>query len=179
MSEAKSQRLFFALWPDDARRQAIAQMAAGTLNVAMDANGRLVPERNLHVTVVFLGQVAADRFADVIAAAQGVTIRPFELQFDRLESWPEAKVLVLAANQVPAGFGALVTALRNRLSSNGFNIDSRAPRPHVTLARKVRAQDLAPLDAAITWKVDEFALVQSETLSGGSEYTVLRRWPFG
>lgn len=177
MSEATSQRLFFALWPEDAPRAAIAQVATGALELDAHAAGRPVPERNLHVTLVFLGQVAADRFAEVIAAVQNIGASSFELRFDQVEVWDEAGVLVLTASKSPPAFEALVEVLRKGLRDGGFTVDSRPARLHVTLARKVAAVQPVPLDAPIEWTASEFVLVRSDTLPTGSEYTVLRRWP--
>jgi 2'-5' RNA ligase len=177
LNEATSQRLFFALWPDDAPRAAIAQVVTGALEFDADAAGRPVPERNLHATLVFLGQVAADRFAEVIAAATSVSASSFELRLDRVQVWEEAGVLVLTARQPPLEFGTLVERLRKSLRNNGFTVDSRPAQLHVTLARKIIAVQPVPLEAPIEWTAREFVLVRSDTLPTGSEYTVLRRWP--
>lgn len=156
----------------------MAQAGVGAL-ADPQAQGRCVPERNLHATLVFLGQVGVDRFADVIAAAQAVKAAPFEFRLDRLALWREAGVLVLEAEQTPAAFGELAASLRDRLGQFGFALESRRPLLHVTLARKVQAVPAAPLVTPIACAANDFALVQSDTLPGGSEYTVLRRWPLG
>lgn len=157
----------------------MAQVGAGVLAADPSAQGRLVPERNLHATLVFLGQVGMDRFADVIAAAQAVKAAPFEFRLDRLALWRDAGVLVLEVERTPAAFDALVASLRDALGRFGFAVEARRPRLHVTLARKVRVAPATLLTPPIVCTANDFALVQSDTLPDGSEYTVLRRWPLG
>ncbi|HEX4240645.1 MAG TPA: 2'-5' RNA ligase family protein [Steroidobacteraceae bacterium] len=49
-------RVFFALWPDDAVREQLAPCAAA---LRLSSGARLVPARNYHVTVAFIGEVTA------------------------------------------------------------------------------------------------------------------------
>src|SRR5262245_21426043 len=61
----KNRRLCVALWPTDAVR---VQLAAAAEPYA--SFGRVIPARNLHITLVFLGAVAHERMAVVLEAAQ-------------------------------------------------------------------------------------------------------------
>ena len=51
-------RLFFALWPDDAVRDQALE-AARELKVEMQPGGHLSKREMLHVTLAFLGKMAA------------------------------------------------------------------------------------------------------------------------
>ena len=56
------QRLFFALWPTDELR---AEIQAATSAIIHASRGRPIPARNLHVTLLFLGDVSAEKLAAV------------------------------------------------------------------------------------------------------------------
>jgi 2'-5' RNA ligase len=167
-------RLYFALWPDDELRQRIAQAAAGAVAAA---GGRAVPSENLHVTLAFLGAVAAERYPDAVAAARGVRAAPGVQAFDRIVAWGRSGPLVLEATRVATPLAVLHDALRNSLNAAGFALDERGFRPHITLSRRPeRRPDAAP-DAAVHWAFDAFVLVESETRPEGSRYVVTETFP--
>ena len=89
----KNRRLFFALWPTDAVR---ARLAAAAQSHA--ALGRAIAARNLHVTVVFLGAVPAERVAHVVrnrTVAQKLTLDgKFMLHLDAVEFWRRSSLVV-------------------------------------------------------------------------------------
>ena len=55
-SMAEQERLFFALWPDEALRQQLAVYPP----MLKGCGGRLVVQDNLHITLAFLGSVDGD-----------------------------------------------------------------------------------------------------------------------
>jgi RNA 2',3'-cyclic 3'-phosphodiesterase len=167
-----SRRLFFALWPADAVRHALA--AAFGAAVAA-GGGRAVPPAHLHLTLEFLGPVAGDRLAELVAIGGHVALAAEPLVLDRLEWWRRAATLVVAPSTPGAGLLAVQAELRRALGGSGFRVDSRPFRPHVTLARKVVAAPAAA-PGAVVWPVEELALVASEPAAGGSRYTRLARW---
>ena len=63
----KSVRVFFALWPDDAER---AALAAWQLPLHKLCSGRIIRADTLHNTLVFLGNVEAHRLEAPYLAAQ-------------------------------------------------------------------------------------------------------------
>ena len=177
MVQAKNRRLFFALWPTDAVR---AQLAAAAQSRA--ALGRAIAARNLHVTLVFLGAVAAERVAGVLDAAQstqkltlGVN---FLLHLDAVEFWRRSSLICLTAGHVPPELLTLVERLRAGLRERGCELrEHETFRPHVTLVRDVaRASTGGAGAASVQWPIDSFALVESKVGQRGSEYTVLEAW---
>ncbi|HEY5810111.1 MAG TPA: RNA 2',3'-cyclic phosphodiesterase [Povalibacter sp.] len=167
---APSRRLFFALWPTDSLR---AQIHQQTLEAVQQAACRPVAVRNLHVTLLFLGSIAHDRIAEVVAAAEAVRGAQFELQFDHLEVWPRAKVLVLTASVTPPQLASLVEGLRISLLQRQVVLQPEEYRPHLTLARNVSRREPAP-SLPVSWRVTDFVLVESTT---GPNYQVIARWP--
>lgn len=164
-------RLFFALWPEDDVRAALAA-AAGAL---MLRDGRLEPATRLHLTLRFLGDVADAQLDRWRAAATEVVTPAFDLQLTQAGWWPRSGVAWLAPSDTPSELGALATALA-RIDLPAARAE-HAFRPHVTLARRVRhAPGLAErLD--VRWPVSSFALVSSQPTRDGSRYEVLSNWP--
>jgi 2'-5' RNA ligase len=168
VARVAQRRLYFALWPDDAVRSAIVAATAGAVEAA---GGRVVPRENLHVTLAFLGGVPAPRYADAVAAARCVRANAAEQVFDRIATWGRGGPLVLEATHVVPALRALHEALANALVAADFALDRRSFRPHITLAR-APARRSAPLASNVAWAYRAFALVESRTGPGGSQYTV-------
>lgn len=170
----RTHRLFFALWPDEPLRSALAPRIR-----ALQPAGVGRPQRpdQWHVTLEFLGAVPASRVAAARDAAAQVLARPGELQFDAVEFWRRPEVLCLVAREVPPPLADLVAQLRAALAAQGFEPETRPFRAHVTLARKVsQPVSTAPFEP-LGWPVTEFALVESVTDRSGSIYTPLASWP--
>jgi 2'-5' RNA ligase len=82
-------RLFFALWPDDALREALGRVG---LVLAARAQGKPVPAAKLHMTLAFLGEVPAERLAPAVDAAARVKGEAFELLLDEVGAFRSARV---------------------------------------------------------------------------------------
>lgn len=165
-------RSFFALWPDDATRQAIAR---ATRRAVRECGGKPTPRANLHVTLAFLGPVDGDDLVRV-EAIEPPPCAPFELVLDRLGFWDRARVLWLGPSETPAPLGALERELWDRLAALGFERERKPYAPHVTLARKARGVSAGV--ERVVWPVGGIALVESQTGPRHSRYSVLKSWPF-
>lgn len=162
-------RLFFALWPDNEIRQGIVQRRE-----ALGAAGRRrVPDHNLHLTLLFLGNQPAERVAGIEAAVDDVSAETFRLRLDRFGWFARARVVWLGG-EAPAAAQALVADLARVLQPQGLNFDVRPFRPHITLFRKVTRRPDLPDPEPLEWPIREFALIESIP---GSPYRVLREWP--
>lgn len=170
---AETLRLFFALWPDDATRDALHR--AGKW-LHQHWGGRRMRADTLHITLAFLGATPIDRFDAVIACADGVQAEPHELLLDQAGYWRHKRIGWLGANETPPQYMTLVEALNVQLRAAGFPVDARPHVPHVTLLRKSPGGEL-PACRAVSWPVGDFVLVKSVTGSDGAHYEVVRRWP--
>jgi 2'-5' RNA ligase len=166
-------RLFFALWPDDELRSTLAARLPPLL---AGLGGKPQRHDQWHVTLEFLGEVARDRQAALLEAAARVRAEPFTVFFDQLDHWRKPQVVCLAASRIPAPLAGLIAGLRTELAQAGFTPEAREFRPHVTLARKVKAARRARLDPPLAWPADRFALVRSVTAPAGSRYEPLHWW---
>lgn len=170
-----SRRLFFALWPSDEFRN---DLVSATRAMTDDSGGRVIPPENLHVTLLFLGQIPEARFEAVQQAADACANEPaFELSFDRAEIWGRAHLLCLTTSATPPTATGLAEKLRHSLRAEVSGTSEHDFRPHITLARDLprhaRAQPMQPL----CMKVNDFVLVESRPGPRGSQYAVLTRWP--
>jgi 2'-5' RNA ligase len=130
----RSRRVFFALWPDAQFRQELG--AVGT-RLLERVEGRRLDHDDWHVTVCFIGAVNEALLAALQASAAAVVCAQFTLRFDRLQYWPEARVVAATASEVPALALQLSSALRDMARSLGLVPDEKPLRPHVTLLRGV------------------------------------------
>jgi len=166
----ETQRLFFALWPEPALQQRLAQAAAALLP---EHAGRRVREQNLHCTLVFLGAVEAAQRLCLEDAASLVRAEPFTLTLDRLGYFRRPQAAWLGCT---AALQALVTGLSYGAASCGFPPEQRPYEVHLTVARKLRKDPgRMPLMPSV-WPVQQFALMESVSEPDGVHYRPLRFW---
>src|SRR5688572_4058180 len=156
-----SRRLFFALWPDDATREALAH---ATRKAVRASGGRPIPVENLHATLLFIGSVPVERVPELEAVAASVPFEPFSLRFNTLDHWHKAKVLCATASETPAAALQLATSLMSNAAKAGFTPDVKPFRAHVTVARKVVKPHALGAIGPVDWSVRGFALAESQTL---------------
>ncbi len=173
-SDADTQRLFFALWPDDSLRHDLYKACRQAIK---RSGGKPVPVENFHVTLAFLGNLDAQGAREARQAADSVHAAAFDMQLDRLGFWPEPGLLWLGATQPPQAARTLAAELVRSLHSRGLEPDAKPFVPHLSLARKVLKPGLLGAVHPLDWHVDAFALVRSHTHGRNSEYQLLGSWP--
>jgi 2'-5' RNA ligase len=174
-SKERSARVFFALWPGDAERAALAAWQPPLKKLC---GGKAMRAETLHNTLVFLGDVAQHRLEALKLAAQEAVGAPFELCLDEARYWGHNHILYAAPSRTPEALQRLVAALEQRLRQHRFHFDRRDYKPHITLLRhaKWRDEPLPPMPT-VTWDARSFALVQSLSDENGARYQVLARFP--
>lgn len=166
----RSRRVFFALWPSDELRHDIEHE---TRHAARHSGGRIIPARNLHITLAFLGSVPEERVADARECGALIKVEPFTLILGTLNWWQKQELLCLEPTSGVEALVKHVDRLRIALGSRGFAVEHRPFRPHVTLARDVRREHAFKPIRQLRWQVERIELVESQTLPTGSEYTIL------
>jgi 2'-5' RNA ligase len=178
---ARTLRLFFALWPSEPLRTALAAVAAP---VVSQVSGQAVPPGNLHVTLAFLGSVPGPALVPLLEVGGQGPWPAVELAFERLEFWAKPRVLVAMPESIPATGIAIVERLWTGLERLGFAREARPWRPHLTLARRVRRPPpdnlvLAPIARAGDEPPWRLALVDSNSHPDGPRYKAIADWPIG
>lgn len=168
-----TERLFLALWPDGSAREALDAVSR-SLRLK---GGRLVAADNLHVTLVFLGNVDAARRLCVEQAVASVRGRAFEFVLTAVAWRHKTGIVWATAPEVPAALLDVVASLQSALTVCQYLPNPRPYRPHVTLARDVVAGPRWQAIAPVVWRSAEVCAVSSRLTPAGSDYTVVRRWP--
>jgi 2'-5' RNA ligase len=187
LGDAPTRRLFFALWPDEEQRAALAHAAA---RVVRHCVGRPVPPENLHVTLAFLGSVPELRMEELNAIGRRAAANypgdalPMTVSLETLEHWAGAQVLVVLGRRDEAqaaapGAVALARDLVASAAAAGFSPDLKPFRAHVTVARKVARPPRSNETRKVEWSFDEFALIESRTLETGPVYSVVESYVLG
>lgn len=165
-------RLFFALWPDQATRAKIDQLNQSLFCKHL----KKVRPDNLHVTLAFMGRVDEKTEREIRQSIPDITAEPITIFFDQLTSWSDAGVLCLTTSKQPQQIINLVEQLKIVIGAYGVELDSRPYTAHVTLARKAQPNPTTIL-TPICWHAMSFALVESVSTARGVNYQVLESWP--
>lgn len=170
----KTARLFLALWPDPGVRRRLHHLHVGW---RWPPGAARVAANRLHLTLHFIGAVPRDRVA-ALAAALSRPVELFTLALGQMSVWPGG-VAVLeprTASEVPRPLLQLREALAEAMRAQALPVETRAFRPHVTLARRAAGALPPPGATTIEWAVNGYVLVESVPGPGGG-YQVLQRYP--
>jgi len=181
----KPARVFVALWPDPTVRKHLAE--AGRRLQAKLAGKPSRPE-TIHLTLVFIGDLARDRLPELIGALQTVSASDFEIDFDRAACWPHNRIGYLSPRQPPDELFGLVSSVESVLEGVGIPFDHRPYKPHITLIRKADCPKRNPAlgrgsispewgdFAPIRWSANNFVLLESVLSAEGPAYRQLQRY---
>ena len=126
-------RVFFAIWPDSAAREQLLEIASG-LQRDLGCTGRRIRAENIHLTLVFVGNVDNRGLQALCDAAEGIAKKstaPFELVIQKIGYWKHNCVAYAAPLGIPSRLEELVSFLRKATESIGFSPEERAyKRPH-------------------------------------------------
>ncbi|MEV4637824.1 RNA 2',3'-cyclic phosphodiesterase [Actinoplanes sp. NPDC049548] len=162
-------RLFVAVYPpDDVRRDLRRRLTETVAERGM----RLTPIEKWHVTLAFLGEVAAERLPDLEGALDRVVVpRGREL---RLSGGGGFSGRVTWAG-VDGDLGDLSDQVRRAAKEVGVAPDERPFTAHLTVmyAHDDAVREILETYSGPTWTLTEMALVRSDP---SGTYTTLRTW---
>lgn len=135
--------------------------------------GRFTHRDNLHLTLVFLGEVDAGRLQDIRRVMDKVSVRPFELDIGhggrfRRDGGDIYWQSVKASNELTE----LYCQLYDGLKAAGFRLESRSYKPHLTLGRQVVLGREPELETAKVY-AHRVSLMLSQRIEGKLKYTEL------
>ena len=169
-----TQRVFFALRPDEHVRAGIARTAQSMHRVM---HGRQARSESLHLTLAFIGDTDVENLQRLLSPPANVFGPAFLLTLDDWGCWPRNCIGWTAPTRIPGPLRDLVANLERWLRSAGFNMEHRTFAPHVTLIRNAQCAQMPDAMSPIEWQVNEFSLIRSQPAQGGHNYHVLRTWP--
>lgn len=167
-------RLFFALQPDAAFRERVAQFRN---MLSLPAKAALHHPGDLHTTLHFLGPQPGTMVDRLCALPDEIGTEAFDLSFDAVELWRKPRIVCLTASRIPEPLVNLHRRLGHFVESFGISTEQRAYRPHITLARKSVAFESSGLAEPIRWRVTRFALYRSLAQPAVPRYEVVCGWP--
>jgi 2'-5' RNA ligase len=182
-------RLFVAIDLDAAARQAVAdeQRRVARAVEGSDAVLKWVPPERLHLTLVFLGEVADVKMPALTTVFAGaLDVEPFAVGLAGLGVFPPRgapKALWIGVGDGAQAVAALQRRAADLTRQSGIAVEERPFRPHLTLARwrtsrstdarralgADRRADIARVE------VDHITLYHSQLASAGPTYTALAR----
>jgi RNA 2',3'-cyclic 3'-phosphodiesterase len=178
MSAEPTNRLFFALWPDESTRNACAE-AARQLRLRMQPRGAPSTVARYHLTLLFLGDYVPELSESAARqAASLVRVRPFTLRLDHAGSFRNIQVpWWLGSREAPPTLQQLHDRLREAMLRAKVPVQPMRFSPHLTVHRNAGVPLPPTLIAPIDWPVRDFALIRSHLGPGPVRYELLGTWP--
>ena len=172
-------RLFIGiLFPEEVLDQI---MEVSSRLKAISTKGNFTYRENLHLTLVFLGEVDPHRIEDIQACMEGIKWAPFTLELDGLGRFPrkDGDIYWIGIRK-SQDLLQLQNSLSHSLQQGGFAMEDRPYKPHLTLGRRVRVPNHFDMDALsqevpqIKVEVDGIHLMQSHRVEGRLTYSPLK-----
>jgi RNA 2',3'-cyclic 3'-phosphodiesterase len=185
-------RTFIALELDDDLRSRLVTLQQVLARTGADV--KWVEPNNLHVTLLFLGEVDERALNDVCktVANSCAAISPFALSIDRVGSFGNPRRPRTLWAGVGTGHEEMIglhEAIEKPLLNLGcYRREDRAYTPHITIGRVRSERGMGELANALSkqanWSagegvVEEVVVMSSELLPEGPVYTVLSRATLG
>ncbi len=154
---------------------------------------RILPLKNIHLTLKFLGSTNLNMLLPIAASLQTIAkiVEPFIITFDQFGVFPnprQPKVLWLGPKNKSHHIEDLHHKIDNALHSLGIRQEHRKFSPHLTFAR-VRSgnssQEISAIKTAVEKldirlsdiRVTGISLIRSELSPAGATYTQLHSLP--
>jgi 2'-5' RNA ligase len=155
-------------------------------------NIRWVNVDNIHLTIVFMGNVSEDLIPPINEAVEKVCLRygPFYISLSGLGAFPNTRrprVVWLGLQGDTERMSFFKKALHKHIKPFGIKEEKRPFKPHLTLGR---FRNPAPGDSSLDnfiakykdlsspeCQMDELILFKSDLNPGGAVYTKLKSWP--
>lgn len=160
-------RLFFSLMPEEEVRNQIVEIAK---RFPVVQGMRPVSSNNLHVTLLFLGNVEDKDRKCLENKILHICSRPFTLRLDEYGHFKHPQSIWLGCSFCPDELNSLVERLKSSGVQCSLDFDDRPYKPHVTLFRKARRVNFPDEPVAIDWNVSEFHLVESVSHENTTRY---------
>lgn len=184
-------RVFLAVELDDSVRKQVGDFM-DTVRARLDSSSRIAwtAAENLHLTLIFLGEVEADRIETIDAAVRNALTHEEGGEVALagsgvFPSWREPRVLWVGVSEGEPLLQRLHARCAEALASLGFPPESRPFHPHLTLGRVKELRDRnTTLRAALETQqpfgrcaATEVVLMESRLHPQGARYLPRLRFP--
>lgn len=178
-------RAFIAFPLSDEAKQELVKTQAEINGQNLSVRIRWVEEKNMHVTVEFLGDVKEEQVEHIKNILDKICIqhKPFEYQLNKVDAFPNLEhpnVLVVDIGDDEKNPSAgLYAELHKELAKIGLDLNNRKWYPHATLGRikpdfsgKISLSNISV--QSIKWIVNEVLFIKSDLTPAGPVYEVLK-----
>ena len=175
-------RLFIGVDLPDSIKDAVAKVQKQLTELDL-YTGRLVPRENLHVTMLFLGNIPQEKLSQLSRTLSTISFNSFTLTLGSVEvpNWSKPHVLWIHTHCDE------LVQLSDLLSTTLSLKQERPITGHCTIVRLKTIKNKRALQDALThitleplsWQVTRFVLYESSTLAQGASYTSLNIFPLG
>jgi len=146
----------------------------------MSEKGRFTSKDNLHLTLIFLGEIAEERVKLAQLCVKNISAPEFDMVVNRLGRFkrPEGDIYWAGIETSPV-LTSIYSQLYSNLNSYDFYIKDSEYVPHLTLARDYVLKDEEVMEKykegfeKIIIQVESIQLMKSEMLDNKLTYTVL------
>ena len=163
-------RLFVAINFNDETRSRLITIRDKLL--FQSSSGNFSFDENLHLTLVFIGEVSPKKVDKIKVILDTVTFDAFEVVVERLGTFSRG-TLWWAGLREDEMLMNLQHEIEHKLALCGFEMDGRKYNPHITLGREV-------VTAIKPWEIESFGetvktidLMKSERIGGKLTYTAI------
>lgn len=185
------QRLFTAICLPEGIRALLSDLQRRLQRAGLYASW--IPESNLHLSLIFLGNIEESRLQDITGCIQRAAVgaETFTCTITKAGFFgpPRSPRILWAGIDAPPVLTALQNNLNSEFNRSGFQTEERPYYPHITLARikprhrKQEPQNLAgvlaknPVRGEAVFQADALHLMQSILTPERVTYTSLFRQP--
>ncbi len=184
-------RLFCAIEFPAAGRARVMQHIDRLRELVPNAQASWGRESNLHLTIKFLGNVPAERLANLAQAASRAVagLNPFSISLSQTGAFPKfgaPRVLWIGIDDPSSKLAELQLRLEEECAVEGFRKEPRPFHPHLTITRLRKpsgARELARVHMQMGFDpievlVSELVVMRSELSSKGSKHTRMSQHHF-
>jgi RNA 2',3'-cyclic 3'-phosphodiesterase len=147
---------------------------------------RWLPPEQLHLTMLFLGDVEEEKLAQIILALTEIRVAPFTLHITRIGCFPNARaprVLWAGIERQPM-LERLHLQIKTAAESCGIRLETCSFSPHITLAR-LKQPDSADVTMFLRQPtsnkippvtIEQFVLFQSVLTTQGAKHQPIQKF---
>lgn len=144
------------------------------------SQGRFVSQEHLHLTLEFLGEISEERLVTIKGLMDNLTSNPFVLKPSKLGYFkrPQGNIYWLGI-EYNKELMKTQEIIHKSLLKEGFKLENRLYKPHITLGRKVKLKNsfnYSILDEKIKdirIDVNKIDLMRSESINGKLIYSII------
>lgn len=145
---------------------------------------RLVPQKNWHITVCFLGSVTPTQIVQTTSLIEDIAkkFKKITLKINKIENFPHRDSKIIAAIiEESDTLSQLYLELQNRMQSLHLEMNDKHFKPHITLVRS--PQNILGFEPIciknFIFEMDELMLYQSVSTEVGSHYYPIKSFLLG